>query len=137
MKKILFWIIIIVLLIGLCFGGYYLYSKSNNSNKKTPAKNKNEVVEEVEDSWFTKLNIRLIELFNEKYPLDYVFDVDDDGNKTFTLKDLKELGVDVSEFNTDVIHCDEDNSKLIITKKGEEFLRMTALDCTNDNEETK
>jgi len=137
MKKILFWIIIIVLLIGLCFGGYYLYSKSNNSNKKTPSKSKNEVVEEVEDSWFTKLNIRLIELFNEKYPLDYVFDVDDDGNKTFTLKDLKELGVDVSEFNTDVIHCDEDNSKLIITKKGEEFLRMTALDCTNDNEETK
>lgn len=137
MKKILFWIIIIVLLIGLCFGGYYLYSKSNNSNKKTPDKNKNEVVEEVEDSWFTKLNIRLIELFNEKYPLDYVFDVDDDGNKTFTLKDLKELGVDVSEFNTDVIHCDEDNSKLIITKKGDEFLRMTALDCTNDNEETK
>lgn len=134
-KKILLWIIILILLVGLGFGGYYLYTKSNDKSTNKKSNKNNPVVDKTEDSWFTKLNIRLIELFNEKYPLDYQFDVDDDGQVVFTLKDLRNLGVDVSEFNTDIIHCDEDTSRVVVTKDGDEFLRMSALDCTNDNEQ--
>ena len=133
-KKILLWIIIIILLVAICFGCYYLISKSNNKGTNKKPNGNNPVVDKTEDSWFTKLNIRLIELFNEKYPLDYQFDIEDEGQLTFTLKDLKNLGVDVSEFNTDIIHCDEDTSRIVVTKSGDEFLRMSALDCTNDNE---
>ena len=133
-KKGLLLVIILVLVVGIGFGGYYFYSKSNTNKSKKDTTKQDDVVDVEEDSWFTKLNIRLIELFNEKYPLDHAFDVDEDGKITFTLKDLRELEVDVSEFNTDSIHCDEDNSKIIITKSGDEYLRMTSLDCTNDNE---
>jgi len=133
-KKILLWIFIIILLVGIGFGCYYYLSKSDkNSNKKNKNTDKT-VVEKNEDSCFTKLNIRLVELFNEKFPFDYEFDVDESGSTTFTLKDLRNIGVDVSEFNTDTIHCDEDTSKIIITKSGDDYLRMTALDCTNDEE---
>ena len=133
LKKALIFIIVIVLLVGLGFGGYYLYNKNNTETKKS--KENDQTIIDDEDSWFKKLNIRLIELFNEKYPMDYDFDLDDGEHITFTLKDLRDLEVDISEFNTDIIHCDEDTSRIVITKDGDEYQRMTALDCTNDEEE--
>jgi len=134
-KKILILILIIILLVA-GVGCYFYFFRGNNTKSKNNSSKKDNtpVVDEVSENWFTKLNVRVITLFNEKFPLDHQFDINDGEELTFTLKDLRDLGVDVSEFNTDTIHCDEDSSKVVIRKSGEDFLRMSALDCTNDNE---
>ena len=134
-KKILILILIIILLV--CGVGCYFYFFRGDNTIKKDTKNKDNntpVVDEIGENWFTKLNVRVISLFNEKFPLDHQFDVNEGEELNFTLNDLKNLGVDVSEFNTDTIHCDENNSKVIIRNSNGDFLRMSALDCTNDNE---
>ena len=133
-KKIFILLLIIILLVAGVGCYFYFFRGNDTKSKSNKKKSDTPVVDEISENWFTKLNVRVIALFNEKFPLDHQFDINDGEELTFTLKDLRDLGVDVSEFNTDTIHCDEDDSKVIIRRSGEDFFRMSALDCTNDNE---
>lgn len=136
MKKKIFLILAILLVLG----GYLIYlfgvwKDENNINNTTnnidemSGTNSKEGEENFYD-WETKLNIRILEIFNEVYPENYEFNLKNGETFEVNLNTLeKKHRKDISEFNTEEVKCDIYLSKVIVSKDEEGILRGAKVAC--------
>ena len=85
-------------------------------------------------NWETKLNIRAIEILDETFNDNYTLDK----NKEFsiTLYELQtKYGKNLSQYNTNTITCDLENSIITVKKEKDEYVKSVLLSCTNTEEQ--
>ena len=137
-KKNIITILTGIVVIGILILGIGLYLGNQNKEKEevdNPIFGVNEGMTSDEFyNWETKLNIKAIELveevFNDKYP------IDKDGKFTITLYDLQtKYGKNLSQYNTNTITCDLENSIITVTKEKEGYIKSVQLACTNSEEQ--
>ena len=134
-------IIISILIICLVITGIFAYTKiSDKNNKNTPDIDDNRGIgfdETSPDAW--EMNLYIYG-FNESFkffPEDYKFDFKGEKRITYTLTDLEALGMDISKFNTDSIHCDKEKTYLLFEydesyKTPNKVVREFYLECQKD-----
>lgn len=89
-----------------------------------------------EMTWEYKLQDQIINKSYELYPNDTDFKFNKNNTISYTLSQLIELGFDLSDFNTETLHCDLDNSKFEVSynEKFNYYSREVSLSCINDLE---
>ena len=125
-----FAVIIVIVVIFLIILGFVLYQKDHSSHIPIGVGGDSDK----QKTWNGSLYIRFSELFDELFPNNDLFQVSEDNELRITLNELKDVGMDISEFNTDTIHCDLDKSYATISYDSDyqQYFRSFYLDCTND-----
>ena len=122
---VIFLILLLLLFVSINY-------KPNKNNKKSVEKNSPPSADVYDGDEIFNAKYDILLQFEKKYPEGYKFDVGGDNTITYTIDDLKKMGIDISGLNTKTIHCDLESGALTVDyiPANDYYLRKFNIDCT-------